>query len=53
MGHCCSKKYNIVKVHELAFMNICTEGMSGNPDSLDKIFKEAEKVGATEEIFNA
>ena len=53
MGQCFSKKYKVVKVHELALMNICTEGMNGNPDALEKVFQEAEKAGAVQEIFNA
>ena len=39
MGGLCEKeKPKEVKVHELSFMGICTEGAYNNPTLIDRIF---------------
>lgn len=42
-----------VEVHELRFMNLCTEGSYKNVEKLDKVWREAERDNATNQILNA
>ena len=53
MGGLCSKKTREVRVHELAFMGLCTEGAYNNPGLMDEIFRKAEEAGHADQIFNA
>ena len=45
----CRKKHK-VKVIELKFLNICTEGLYSGNNSLDKIFAKAENKGELDQI---
>ena len=38
MGGLCSKKAKTVKVHELAFMGIMTEGARDNEELINKVY---------------
>ena len=52
-GFCGKAKPKDVKQHELAFMNICTEGAYGNPNLIDTIFNRAKDEGQVSQIFEA
>ena len=45
----CRKKHAL-KVIELKFLNICTEGLYSSKTSLDKIFSKAEQLGELDQI---
>ena len=53
MGGLCSKKTREVRVHELAFMGLCTEGAYNNPGLMDEIFRKAEEAGCADQIYDA
>ena len=42
-----------IEVHELRFMNLCTEGSYQNVERLDKVWREAERDNETDQILNA
>ena len=47
MGGLCSGKAKPkeVKVHELEFMGVCTEGAYNNPRLIDVVFNKAAQAG--------
>ena len=45
MGGICSKKAKEVRVHELAFMGVCTEGAYNQPELLDQVYQQAVDAG--------
>ena len=52
MASLCSKGHK-VKVYELKFMNLCTEGCYNRPEALDHLWNEAVNEGKQGEILGA